>query len=72
MKPFRFCSMIAAAVMATAAAAQQPAPHASKIGYVSATRVLHDSRAAQKVQQELEAEYQKRYKEIAAGPKEEI
>ena len=72
MKPFRFASMIAAAVMATAAAAQQPAPVTSKIGYVNTERVLHDSLAAQKVQKELEAEFQKRDKEIAAGPKEEI
>jgi outer membrane protein len=67
--------MIAAGLAAAAAfpaAAQQPAPHVSRIGYVNTERVLHDSRAAKKVQQELEAEFQKREKDIAAGPKEEI
>jgi len=67
--------MIAAGLVAAAAfpaAAQQPAPHAGKIGYVNTERVLHDSHAAKKVQQALDAEFQKRNREIAAGPKDEI
>lgn len=67
--------MIAAALVAAAAgtaAAQQPAPAVSKIGFVSTERVLRDSRASQQVQKGLEAEFQKREREIAGGPKGDI
>jgi len=39
-----------------------------KIGYVNTERVMRESRAAQQMQKGLEAEFQKRDKEIAAGP----
>jgi outer membrane protein len=65
--------MIAAAVMATAAAAQEkPAPAAGKIGFVNTDRMLRDSRTSQQVQKTLEAEFQKREREIAGGPKGDI
>jgi outer membrane protein len=56
------------AVMACPLAAQQPAPAAYKIGFVNTERVMRDSRTAQQAQKILEAEFQKRDKEIAAGP----
>ena len=68
MKLFRLGSTIAACVIATAAAAQQPAAHVNKLGYVNTERVLRDSRAAQAVQKSLAAEFQKRDLEISAGP----
>ena len=67
--------MIAAALLAAAAcpaAAQQPAPAVSKIAFVDTERVLRDSRASQRVQKSLEAEIQKREREIAGGPKGDI
>jgi outer membrane protein len=72
MKPFRFYSMIAAAVLATAASAQQSAPGGTRFGIVSTDRVMRESRASQQVQKSLEAEFQKRDREIAAGPKDQI
>ena len=72
MKHFRLYSMAAAAVMAGAAQAQQPAPAATKFGIVSTERVMRDSRASQQVQKILEAEFQKREKEIAGGPKDQV
>jgi outer membrane protein len=63
-------SMIAAAavVMAWPAAAQQPAPGAYKVGIVNVPRVMRDSRVSQQAQKRLEAEFQKREREIAGGP----
>ena len=52
------------------AAAQAPA--ANKIGYVNTERVMRESRAAQQMQKGLEAEFQKRDKEIASGPATDI
>jgi len=72
MKLFRHGLMIAAAVMATAAAAQQPGPPSGKIGFVNTQRVLHDSRTTQKSRQDLEAKIQKRIKEIDEGPRNQI
>jgi outer membrane protein len=65
----------ALAVMAAAAcpaAAQQPAPAISKIGFVNTARVIHESRTTQKQRQGMEAEFQRRTKEIDAGPKNQI
>ena len=67
---------LAAAVFATGAAlpaaAQQPAPAAApaayKVGFVNTQRIVKDSRVSQAAQRALEAEFQKREKEIASGP----
>lgn len=59
---------LALLLCSTAAPAQQAAPHAYKIGYVDAERVLRDSRASQQMQTTLSTEFQKREREIAAGP----
>lgn len=72
--------MVAAAAMAialaaasgTAAAQQKPAPAGYKVGFVDMTRVLGTSRASRDIQQRLEAELQKRTKEIEAGPKADV
>jgi len=60
--------IIAAALLAAAlpAAAQEPAAY--KIGFVSTERVMRDSQASQKARRELEAEFDKRGKEIAGAP----
>jgi outer membrane protein len=60
--------IFAAALLAVAlpAAAQEPAGY--KIGFVNPERVMRDSRASQKAQKELEAEFNKRGKEIAGAP----
>lgn len=60
------------AAVAIPAAAQQPAPHLNKIGYVDTERVLRGSRAALEVQKSLEAEFQKRDLEISAGPQADL
>ena len=84
MKLFRFGSIIhavaallLAAAAFTAAAQQKPAPvvptaGGQKVGFVNTQRVLRDSIASQQVQKNLEAEIQKRTKEIEAGPKADI
>jgi outer membrane protein len=80
MKMFRFVSTVAAGAMAialaaasgTAAAQQKPAPAGYKVGFVDMTRVLGTSRASRDIQQRLEAELQKRTKEIEAGPKADV
>ena len=71
MQRFRIGLMIAAAVVATAAPAQQRAP-AAKIGFVNSARVMHESRTTQKSRQDLEEKFQKRVREIDAGPKNQI
>ena len=60
--------VIAAALVVTAlpAAAQEPAAY--KIGFVSTERVMRESQASQKARRELEAEFNKRGKEIAGAP----
>jgi outer membrane protein len=57
-----------AAATALPAAAQQPQPSAYKVGFVNTQRVVKDSRVSQQAQKALEAEFQKREKEINAGP----
>ncbi len=71
----RILSIAAAALLATAAgqaAAQAPAPIVYKIGFVSTEKIMRNSRAAQQMQKGWEAEFQKRNKEIAAGPAADI
>lgn len=51
-----------------AAAQQAAAPNSYKIGYVDTERVLRDSRAVKQMQQDLNAEFAKRAKEVLAGP----
>ena len=63
-------ALLAAALPAVAQ--QPPAPAAYKIGFVNTERVMRDSRASQQVLKSLEAEFQKREREIDAGPKGEI
>jgi outer membrane protein len=78
MKAASFASIIAAAICSaaacTAAAQPKPAPALPPpiVGFVDTQRVLRDSRTSRQVQQSLEAELQKRLKEIEAGPKDEI
>jgi outer membrane protein len=62
--------MVAACVVALAAfpaAAQAPAPAMYKIGFVDTNRVMRDSRVAQAARKSIEADFQKREQEIAAG-----
>ena len=63
---------LAAALALSAGAAAAQAPAGNKIGYVNTERVMRESRAAQQMQKGLEAEFQKRDKEIAAGPAPDI
>src|SRR5260221_9050938 len=64
----RHRSLLAAALFAAAlpAAAQEPAGY--KIGFVSTERVMRESRTSQRTRKELEAEFNKRGKEIAGAP----
>jgi outer membrane protein len=73
MTQYRIVSTIAAALLAAAAcpaAAQQAAVAANsyKIGYVDTERVMRSSRGSQQVLKDLDAEFQRRLKEIEAGP----
>ena len=70
----RILSLIAAAAIAAAAspAQAQQAPASYKIGFVNTERVMRDSRASQQMQKNLEAEFQKRGREIDGGPKGDI
>jgi len=73
MMQLKIVSIIAAAAMATAAAAQEkPAPAVTRIGYVNTERLQKESRTAQKARQELEDKFQKRAKEIDDGPQNQI
>lgn len=71
MKQSRFGSIIAATLVCAAAgmaAAQQPeAPVQYKIGFVDTKRVMREARAPLLAQKSLEAEFQKRDKEIAGA-----
>jgi outer membrane protein len=65
--------MMTAALLAAAAgpaAAQQASSQqpSYKIGFVNTERVMSESRASIEVQKNLEAEFQRRTKEIDAGP----
>jgi outer membrane protein len=71
--------MIAVVAMAAAlaaaprpAAAQQPAQATGKFAIVNTQRIMRDSKLSQQTQKTLEAEVQKRLKEIEAGPKDQI
>jgi len=71
----RIVSMIAVGLLVLAAgtaAAQQTAPAGARIAYVNTEKLLRDSRTSQQVAKTLEAEYTKREKEIAAGPKDQV
>ena len=78
MTQYRFFPAIASALLAAAvcpAVAQQPmaqpaavVPNSYKIGYVDTERGIRESRASRQVKKELEDEFQKRAKEIQAGP----
>lgn len=77
----KILALIAAAalVAASPALAQQPAvaqPPAAgvtyKVGFVDTQRVMRDSRAAQQIEKSLEAEFEKRAKEIDAAPKGDV
>ena len=68
MNRFLIGAVLASAIALAAGTAAAQAPAASKIGYVNTERVMRESRAAQQMQKGLEAEFQKRDKEIAAGP----
>jgi outer membrane protein len=55
------------------AAAQQPAAAQSmKIGYVNTERVLREARASKLSAENIEAEFKKREREIAAGPARDV
>lgn len=62
----------AAAVACPALAQPSAAAPSYKIGFVNTERVMRDSRASQQIQKNLEAEFQKRERDIDAGPKGEI
>ena len=78
----RFCLLFAAALIASAAAAQQPAPKplstkqqeppSGKIGYVNPERVMQLSRSTRKSKQDLDDKYQRLVKEIDAGPQDQL
>ena len=76
MTQSRFASLIAAACLAlaagTAAAQAAATPVAYKIGFVNTEKVMRDSRASQQTQKTLEAEFQKREKEITGSAPREI
>ena len=68
-----FAAAALAAAISFPALAQQPAapaaaPAGYKIGYVNTERVMKNSRVSQQAAKGMEAEFQKREKEIAAGP----
>ena len=76
MTPYRIIPTIVAVLIAAAACpalAQQPAaPAGYKIGYVDTEKVMRTSRAARKVQKDIEDEVLRRAKEIEAGPAADI
>jgi len=72
MKFPRFGLALAAAVLASTAAAQQKSAPSQKIGYVNPDRVMRDSRASQQAQNALENEFKKREQEILSGPKDQV
>ena len=78
MKISGLLSVIAAALVATAALAQPatkpPAtptePPSGKIGYVNSERVMHEARMTRLAKQALEDKYRKLTEEAQAGPQE--
>lgn len=68
MKP-SIIGFLFTALLATTAGAQAPAaPNSYKVGYVNVERVMRDSRASQNAQKSLDADFEKRAKEIRSGP----
>jgi outer membrane protein len=65
---FALAVVLLAAAASPALSQQASAPAGYKIGYVDTERVMRTSRAARKVQKELEDEFSKRAKEIESGP----
>ena len=78
MKLIKFGLAIAAAFVAFAATAQQPAtkppaePPTGKIGYVNSERVMNEAKKTRKAKQELDDKYQKALKDIEAGPQDQV
>lgn len=71
MKKYSRSGLILAAVLVSAAAgaaAQQPAAPSYKFGFVDTQRVMREARAPQQAKMSLDAEFEKRDREIAAGP----
>ncbi|MEO8143148.1 MAG: OmpH family outer membrane protein [Betaproteobacteria bacterium] len=56
------------AAVGTAGAQAPAAPNSYKVGYVNVERVMRDSRASQNAQKGLDADFEKRSKEIRGGP----
>jgi outer membrane protein len=63
---------IATVAMIPALAAAQGTTPSSKVGFVNAERVMRQARAAVELQKTLDAEFQKRSKDIAAGAPAEV
>jgi outer membrane protein len=72
MKVFWLCSLFAAGLAATGAAAQLPGPPSGRIGYVNPERVLQQSSTTRKLRQALEEKFERLVKEIDAGPQDQI
>ena len=76
MTLIRFGLTIAAAVLASTAAAQQPAakpqqePPSGKIGFVDSQRVMREAKTTIRQKQALDDKFEKAVKEIEAGPPE--
>jgi outer membrane protein len=62
----------ASPALAQQAPAASPAAASYKIGFVSTERVTRESRTSLQMQKNLEAEFEKRAREIDAGPKGDI
>ena len=77
MKPIKFSLTIAAAFVAFAATAQQPAlkpppePPSGKIGFVDSQRVMRDSKTTSNQKKILDDKAEKAMKEIEAGPQDQ-
>jgi outer membrane protein len=65
-------AVLMAGTFGTAAAQQPAAAVAVKIGYVNTERVLREARASKQSAENIEAEYKKREREIAAGPARDV
>jgi outer membrane protein len=77
MTQSRLGSTIAAAAMAAMAAfagtaAAQADRQITKIGFVNTERVMREARLPQQLKQSLEAEFQKRDREISAGKADDV
>jgi outer membrane protein len=65
-------ALAAALAQAGAAAAQQGTAASGKVGYVNTERVMREARLPVQLKQNLEAEFQKRDREISAGKPEDV